>query len=178
MRKNKGYTLIELVVVIAIMAVVGTGILALAYSQGSWKCRQAATTVNSLLQQTRSEALAKSNAWVKLSYDGNQCVLTSSFGKDYKLGKRVYITYSTKSDGSGKVDLDGNPLVLTFARGTGAFQTMKTGVTYDASGNILYTEAGSDVYCRVIHISGSKSGGKGYTITLHPVTGKFECEKD
>ena len=178
MRKNKGYSLIELVVVISIMAVVGTGIISLAYSQGPWKSRRAATTVFNLLQQTRSAALAKSDAWVKLSYEDGECVLTSSFGKDRKLGKRIYISYATKSDGSDMVDLDGNPLVLTFSRGTGAFQTMKTAVSYDASGKVLYTEAGTDVYCRIIHVSGSKSGGKGYTITLHPVTGKFECEKD
>ena len=178
MGKNKGYSLIELVVVISVMAVLGTGIITLAYSQGPWKVRRASSTVYNMMQQTRSEALAKSNAWLQLSYVDDECVLKSSFGPDRKLGKRIYISYSTNADGSNMKDLDGNPMVLTFSRGTGAFQTMKTAATYDPSGNLLYTEAGTDVYCRVIHISGSKSGGKGYTITLHPVTGKFECEKD
>lgn len=181
-KKNSGFSLIELIVVIAIMAVVTVGVSIAVFSQSSWKCRQAKDTVFNVLQQTRSEALAKDKAWMELCYEDGQCVLKSSFAEDQKLGKKVNVSYDyqkgqTAAASSGSFTInDTNSLVLTFKRGTGGFQTMKEGI--DASGSYVEaTSKGNAPYCRAIHITG-KGSSKGYTITLYPVTGKFECKKD
>ncbi len=191
MNKNKGFSLIELITVVAIMAVVATGIGITVFSQSSWKCRQAKDIAYNKLQQTRSEALAKNGAWMEICYENGQCVLKSSFDGDQPLGKQVEVYYywqkgpgsSATSTGPVKIN-SSNSLVLTFSRGTGGFQTMKEGVSTstDPSGNVTvsYTEAvgkSNQTYCSKIRITG-KNGSNGYTFTLHPVTGKFECEKD
>lgn len=186
-KKNSGLSLIELVVVIAIMAVVSAGVSIAVFSQSSWRCRQANDLVFNMLQQTRSEALARSDAWIEICYEDGQCVLKSSFDEDQALGKRVEVFYEyqkgqTADSSSGTVPINSsNRLVLTFKRGTGGFQTMKEGVSVDSStGVVTYTEAsskGNAAYCRAIHVKG-KGSSKGYTITLHPVTGKFESKKD
>lgn len=182
MKKNSGFSLIELVVVIAIMAVVTAGVSVAVFSQSSWKVRQAKDYVFNVMQQTRSEALAKDKAWMELCYEDGQCVLKSSFGEEQELGKRVSVTYEyqkgqTASVSSDTVTIDSsNSLVITFKRGTGGFQTMKEGIAADGS-FVEATSKGNSVYCRAIHIKG-KGSSKGYTITMHPVTGKFESKKD
>lgn len=207
MKKNKGFSLIELIVVIAIMAVVMTGIGISIFSQSSWKCRQAKDITQNLIQQTRSESLGKTAGWMKICYENGECVIKTSFGSDQKLSNRVSVYYywqngtSSKADKTGPVEItDGTSLVLSFSRGTGGFQPMKKDVTVtknptkstvvgvtDPEGNaiekdtysVTYIDAdeGSNAYCCKLRIQ-EKNSGKGYTFTLHPVTGKIECEKD
>lgn len=179
MKKNKGFSLIELVVVIAIMALLMTGVAISIFSQQSWKCRQAKDEVCTYLQQTRAEALAKTGAWVEICYEDGQCVVKPSYAGDQKLGESVRVFYYSSADGGATpIEIDSShSLVLTYSRGTGAFQTMKTKAEKDASGNITYTEAGPDVYCQKIRITGV-DGVDGYTITLYKETGKYDCVKE
>lgn len=182
-KKNSGFSLIEVVVVIAIMGVVTAGVSIAVFSQSSYKCKQAKDAIFNVLQQTRSEALAKDKAWMELCYEDDQCVLKSSFGEDQKFGKQVSVTYDyqkgqTASVTSGSISIDAsNSLVLTFKRGTGGFKTMKLGIEADGSYKEATALAGSAAYCSAIHVR-VKGKSSGYTIYLHPVTGKFECEKD
>lgn len=182
MKKNRGFSLIEIIVVIAIMGIVMTGVGVAVFSQSSWKVRQAKDTIFNVMQQTRSECLAKDKAWVKFCYEDDQFVLKTSFGEDHKFGKHVTVSYDyqmgpTANAKAGSVTINSsNSLVLTFKRGTGGFQTMKEDI--DANGDFVAASGkGNSPYCRAIHIR-INSNSKGYTIYLYPVTGKFELKKD
>jgi prepilin-type N-terminal cleavage/methylation domain-containing protein len=179
-KNNKGFSLVELIVVMAIMVIVSTGIVTILLSLSDYKCKAGAETICTYLNNTKSEALAKQSAYMNIELDttdGNYYVTTSknpTYDKDSKLGKNIVISYDTNFSTGIAVDST-HSIILTYSRGSGAFQYMKkvSGGSYvdmaDSSGNYIY--------CKAIHIQNAKKT-KGYTITLNKDTGKYECKKD
>lgn len=182
MKRNKGFSLIELVVVIAIMSIFTVGVVTIVISQSDWYCRKAADEIDAALSETRSQALAKSSAWMELAYDATDgYVIRSSYAGDTVLGNRCVVTFETNAGGSAPVDVQTTPLILSYARASGAFLPRITSVnqTTESDGMSIatYNYAGTSEYCTKITVTGTNGGGKTYELTLYPETGKHKCEK-
>ena len=172
MKDDRGLSLIELVVVIAIMAVVATGRVVGVYSSATWKAKKAVEQMDQALSETRVQALSKTNAWMEIKYQGDHYVLMTSYASDVALDGRFIVTYHTRED-DAKLDAKDVPLILTYDRSSGAFSGVKASITTSADGTVYQSRYASDgttvLYCDVITIS---QGSREWNITLSPETGK------
>lgn len=104
---NKGFSLIELIVTIAIMAVVTGGAVSLYSYLSTAKVRQCYTGINDELGVTRTNAMSKKGKWsVVVKFDGNKYYAVSmKDGKEFdktELGKKgdFKLTYMKLPDGA------------------------------------------------------------------------------
>lgn len=158
MKNNRGFTLVELIVVILLLGIV-SGITALSINLiGSSSARQCATQMDSFISKSRIGSLSHlEEIYVNLyildgivvgDYYENGALVSSKELSD----KRVVVSYVV----GGVVSNLGNsssPLKLSFNHSTGALNPKTAG--------------GSD-YCTEINVSG---GSRVYTITIAPLTG-------
>jgi prepilin-type N-terminal cleavage/methylation domain-containing protein len=190
MKKNAGVSLVEMIVVVAILGVLATVTGTIVFSRSSWETRSAAERITSALGETRTNTLAKSNGWMKIAYDSQKSryVISTSYGTSEELGRRVQIFYTTDESISGtEYELQSNnPLILSFSRGSGAFQGMISDIyeTTASDGRVLYSFAYRtreennvtvNVNCTKIRIADGSSHE--YEITLYPMTGRYESER-
>jgi prepilin-type N-terminal cleavage/methylation domain-containing protein len=167
--KNAGFSLIELIVVVAILAVLSTGVVITVLSSSSYGAQQVAKEIDSALTEARVQALSKSDAWIEIEYDDSlkKYVIKTSYASDLVLSgsSRITISY-TKSENVGDAEVttkvtSTDKLGLKYDRSTGAFKYIVTDVETGATD-------GSN-YCRSIKISG---GSKTYEIKLSQKTGR------
>lgn len=188
-KKNAGFSLIELIVVLSIMSILAAGVVSIVLSRSDWSCRKASDLISTALSETRADALAKTNAWMQIEYDSTEgYILKTSYAADVKLGTQCEIYYETSQGGGEKLlNADGssvNPLTLSFARGSGEFLGIITAVNQqtaaDGSPYVVYDylqDSGKNVYCTKLVVR-KGSGGHQYVITLYPETGKYSCERE
>lgn len=153
-RNQKGFTLVELIVVIAIMAVVATmGLLSFSVVTGQ-DVKSCAADIKSYIGQTKVHAMSRANATMTLSVKSDGVYVNLSVeGHDVQVGKSG-IAVSYRTDDGGTVTLNAtDTLVLSFDRSSGAFLQLPDGK-----------------YCTAIVLNG---GGRTITITLIPQTGKY-----
>ena len=160
--KNRGFSLIELIVVVAIMAVAlavgGYALSAISLANA----KNCATEIKSSLEKTRTQACSSDNdttsAQLTLYRDsssGKVCILKNYEGTAKEIGgKTVAVKYRLKGT-TQYVELgsQANALTFGFDRSTGGFK-----------GTNLVDS---------IQIS---SGGKTYTLTCYSLTGKIKME--
>lgn len=180
MKRNEGFSLVELIVVIAIMALFTVGVVSVVLSQSDYQCRKAADQIDSALSETRSQALAKTGAWMELTYDSaDGYVLRTSYAGDVVLGTSCVVTFTDEGSSSPE-DVQATPLILSYSRGSGAFQhriaSVSTNTVDDGSTIPVYTYAGS-AYCEKIVVSNAGGGGHTYELTLDHETGKHQYER-
>ncbi|MDE7342174.1 MAG: prepilin-type N-terminal cleavage/methylation domain-containing protein [Lachnospiraceae bacterium] len=172
MRKdNKGYSLVELIIVIAIMALLtGTAFFSInmIFGAGAKAC---ANDIKEALAENKVTAMGKSGARVEIYRDASDdCVYAVQWIKSgtswepkkadesgnpvpEKLGNsRVYVSYTT---GGTETELtSGSSLMIGYDRSNGSF-TDKNGCTL----------------CEKIYVKG---GSRSYELTLIELTGKVE----
>ena len=166
MHRNKGFSLIELVVVIAILGIAAglvVGSLNVVHVQNMRSC---ASEIDALLSKTKICAMSRAgNVYLVLRqtsdgvyadyYEGGVLRQTDKVGKS-----TVIVVWN---DGT-EHDLGDGPLCLTFDRGTGAFEPLSVSFGYAG-----LTYGGGGDYCDSVTVS---SGGRSTRIELTPVTGK------
>jgi len=166
MKDHKGFSLIELIVTVAILAIAASlvvGSFNLIYVKNTQKC---ASAVDALLSKTKICAMSRAgDIYLKLYQtedgifadycEGGTAVQTDKVGK-----ANVAVSWN---DGTEHA-LEGNPLYLSFARGTGAFTTLAKSF---AMGGQTYAGADS-AYCAQIVFAG---GGAARVIELAAPTG-------
>ena len=162
---NKGFSLTELIVVIAIMGIVAVGgmiTLGLLYSASG---KEASAKLNSVLAKTRTEAMSKASASVEIYEDAQD----SKYYIKYTISgveqdpimigdTRVEIYYEDTDDKGGLIKAGVAPLEISFDRDTGAFKPIKVDAT-----------TGAETYCSEIKVV---AGHKTYVITCERLTGK------
>lgn len=171
MRENKGYSLVELIVIIAIMAVL-TGVVSIGMSNiFHSKVTNCSESIESILNKVKTKTMGKDSVTLRI-YQGNEgqyfAEITtageanSEIKQIGKTGIDVMFTEDssvTNMSGSGvaKVDKDTNTEInIEFDRGSGAVKT-------DAGGNCV----------RRIWVT---HNGYTKTIVIYQETGKIEMD--
>lgn len=167
-RNNRGYSLVELIVVIAIMAVL-TGFVVLSVGMISTKkAKQCRDELESKLEYVRTVTMSKNATVANIYKNGdNEYVLkmkTTLNGVDseteYVLdGEGCTMRYSKEASAvysETLPEVDDTGIVIEFDRASGAIKT-------DASGECI----------RHIYVT---KGNKTYGIKFYPETGKMELE--
>lgn len=166
--RNKGFSLIELMVVIAVMAVL-TGLAGVGFGVVTGaKIKTASKEVKSALLDVRTTTMGKEGDYVAvLVDDGDKKMVRvgklDTSGKflssrDVELDKSITVTANFSS---GTKTMDASGFVFSFKKSTGSFEACKT-----LSGTSLGT-------CKSITLV---RGSRTYTLKLAQATGKVTIE--
>lgn len=175
--KNGGFSLVELIVVIAIMAVLtGIASMSLASVMGV-SVKQCARDIQSAANQTRVSTLGKDEVIMTItkgnkakSSEAYYCTIVTKDGlgktieNEEKIGKSnldiTYVLSDSKGNKTSDITLDDtHSLTIKFNRGTGA---MAPCMKSDGS-------SGGDYYCMQIKV---KKNSTEKIISFYPETGK------
>lgn len=165
---NKGYSLVELVIVIAIIALIISTVFYSVVMVFGANAKSCANNIQRAIADCKVTTMGKSSAYMELYRDTDQNVYTKMYVMDssstyveaepQKVGTgRVYVAYTpvTPSGPGAETELTaGNKIEIRFDRATGGFAKDAGGKTYEK-----------------IHV---QAGSKNYEIVLTELTGKSE----
>ncbi|ROR30642.1 prepilin-type N-terminal cleavage/methylation domain-containing protein [Mobilisporobacter senegalensis] len=151
-RNNKGYTLIELIITLAILTIITTGAVAMASRITFADTTKAAKIVDSTMDKLRLETMTKStkqylhlytydnSIYIKVSdkSDPSLAGLDSDSGK--KIGGRMSVYYIGASGTEELLGTD-NSIVIGFERSSGAFSSDYDTIRFEYGGK------SSTIYC-------------------------------
>ena len=184
MKRNEGFSLVELIVVIAILAILSTATVAGTGMLTGWNINKCVEMLDGGFSETRVSAMSKSAAYLTITRDaeGNYYMEMTGGAREKIASDDLSITYATQAEGS-TVTIEGveitetDPLILTYDRASGAFLPMVESYDIDANQRTFVTSVEgtnvSNVYCTSLEIS---AGDKSVTIRLVKSTGKHSIE--
>lgn len=171
MKQNKGFSLVELIVVIAVMSVLtGVGIVQIRLIS-AYNAKQCAANIETQLNKVQINTMARMSAELEIYQNASGLYfakITEKKGNsltdtvtEKQVGKSsLLITYSTDDLDTNIVTLDdANPLRIQFDRSTGAMKSQD--------------DAGTDIGCHKIWIKQKGNNNKEYIITVYRETGKI-----
>lgn len=197
MKDNKGFSLVELVIVMALMAVLGTFVfIGFGLLTGQY-ARECANDISAALGKEKNYSLTRSatiDCYMELMYDSSDgyhvkyyqpkdAIATGSASSDWvlaneeKVGSRRVCVNCEFDDGTSTVIQTGQSVKFIYDRISGA---LKISVKSDGSGQGLDVaqinsdlESSTAVNCTKITID----YGRTYEINLYPATGKHELAR-
>ena len=193
-KKNKGFTLIEMVIVVAIFAILLGILVPSLNSLVGFRVTRAANSIGGALDRTRTEAMNRLVAEMKLTKTADGYYISYFMDRGKSGGKSNLVEDQTEKiapaktqisykDANGNVDemTAGDSLILTYDRATGGFRQMQTelltqqDILADLNDGKDITFKGSGAYCRVIIIQG---GGRTRAIHLNKDAGSYYIDSD
>lgn len=175
-KNNAGFSLIELLVVVAIMAILMAGVVLTVLSAPSYNVKKAVEQIDDALTETRVQALSKTDAWMEIKYDSTakKYQIVTSYGSTISLSGKMDIVYTTKDDPTTEVRVDAQPLVLSYDRSSGAFTPLIKDSSLSGTREYYTVSSTEDMYCDTILV---KTDTKNYIFTLYKATGRHEVSK-
>ncbi len=188
-KKNKGFTLIEMVIVVAIFAILLGILVPSLNSLIGFRVTRAASSIGEALDRTRTEAMNRLVAEMKLTKMSDGYYI-SYFMDRGKVGSqsnlvedqptkiapaKTKISYKNSSGTEFELN-EGDVLILTYNRETGAFRPIQTDLLnqtailedLEAGKDITFNSSGS--YCSAIIIQG---GGRTRVLHLNRDAGSY-----
>ena len=164
MKKNdKGFTLVELIVVIALMAVVSLSVITYVGMLGGGQAKKCANGLKNGLSQTKVCAMSRSSASMTVYADNTGVYLKTMQGSTERVEKignsATKVEYRTVRDSDVFVPVGTTPadgVKIEFDRASGACKKMSSGV-----------------YCYGFKVT---SGSTVYIVNLEPLTGKASIQ--
>ncbi len=158
-KNNQGFSLVELIVVIALMAILVGGVIGYAGTYGGTKVKKCTKELESHFSQTKVCAMSKSQAYMILYVDSTGVYVKSvegSSSETEKIGEKgLSVSYRNERTGNSYTSVgstEATGLKIEFDRASGACKKMA-----------------DDKYCYAIQIS---NGSVTYTLNIEPLTGK------
>lgn len=160
---NSGTSIVELLAVIAIMAVLlGTATNIIGYLSGK-QARQCAYKMDAILSETRMETMGKSTGEKDCVY----LTIKNNDGKIYALQQIKDVQNSTLIGENVKIvatDIKGSEMELANGTSFNVYFNRSTGALYDEVGN----------YCKMRITQGRVT----YVVSVIPTTGKISYERE
>ncbi len=198
---NRGFSLIELIVILAIMAImVGMGSLAMSLLTGS-EARQACDKISAQLNEAKTGSMSRYDEDLNIVYVSDPTAYDWADKEGYYVVKQLYSFTKDSSTGlpttlylgaehryicNGRVSMvlnydggsytvspsDGNGIGITFDRSTGLFKDIRTDCGLDTSGNVTFTTVSAQPESLEL-----TSGLRSYKILFISETGKHTVER-
>ena len=165
-KDNRGISLVEMIIVIAILAVVSGGVAIGIGSALSKPAEECTKKITDSLKNARVSTMGKNTVKLYLYSDTDGIYLKekvqvtggTATEKKIRIGQRgVEVSYQLTGDSSyTSLGGESNPLVLSYKRTTGGFNEISSGK-----------------YCESIKV---KKGNREHTLKLYSLTGKVEVK--
>lgn len=180
-QNNKGYSLVEIIIVIAIMSILTGGVFFSINMVFGANAKTCANDIKSAISQCKVNAMGKSDASLEIyRSDKDQCIyarqwIKESYGWQPKepekiSNAKVYVTYAYITAKDNYIELDDTKhIFIGFDRSSGAF---KEAAMLKESGGTVIIEGYDPVYYGFF-VGG---GRRKYDIKLEELTGKVSIE--
>lgn len=160
--KNRGFSLIELLVVIVVLAILSVGAVSGIGMISGWKIKECTQKLDSAIGETQMNAMSKEACSLLISKDGDGNYYMEMTGmQPEKIADDSFSITYISSENPGEQPISESGLEISFDRSSGAYQPIDR--TYE----------GDDVYCRKIMI---RRGNRTKTIRLIKDTGRHYIE--
>ncbi len=169
---NKGFSLVELIVIMVLMVIMATAVVVSFVNSGGQKVKASTTVVTNYLRDVLNYNMTKGTSYMTIRYDADKDVyyVEDNQGHSEKLASGISISYNLENSSEEDaiaINEQKPTLMLSFSRANGAFSHIVTGVNGD--GSLAY----SDSYAEYINI---KSNGSEKRIHMYVKTGEYEVE--
>lgn len=190
-RKNKGFTLVEMVITVAIFAILLGVLTPSLNSIIGFRVQRAAESIGAALDKTKTESLNRLVGEMVLEKQSDGYYITYYLYRGEQSGMKAddpekiapaktHISYKINDSGDFQELAEGQRLIFTFNRENGSFRPLQTEVLETDSikndlknnKNIQYRDSRTDTYdfCTQIRVFG---GYRTRVITLHKDTGSY-----
>jgi len=173
---NKGFSLIELIVIMIIVVILATAVVVAFVNSEDQKTKSSATLVSKYLDNVMNYSMTKGNAYLTLGYDdaSERYYVKDSENHSEKLSPAIEVSYHIENSENVIAIDENNELMISFSRTNGSFTPIIKSV--NADGTFVYETTGysnTNVYADNITI---KCNDSTKILHLYTKTGVYEIE--